>query len=157
MLQKDLLQFLKIIKEAGLAVKLDTNGSNPEMLKTAINEDLVDYIAMDIKGDLDSYKNICGYNQTKNIVESIKIIKNSGKEYEFRTTVLPYYHRLEDFQKIGLLLAGASRYTVQGFRPQITLVEELETEKPFSRQNLTEIAEIMRNYVKEVVIHDNLS
>ncbi len=156
MLQPDLLEFMRKIKDKGLLVKLDTNGSNPDMLKSAISENLVDYIAMDIKGPLESYEKICGYKSTSGIKRSISLIMNSGIDYDFRTTVLPHYHEISDFHKVGELLRGAKRYTVQGFRSKITYDKNLETKQAFTLEELGEIAKIMERYVTKVVVHDNL-
>ncbi len=157
MLQPDLLAFMRKIKGKGLLVKLDTNGSNPAMLKTAISEGLVDYIAMDIKGPLENYEKICGYKNTTGIERSIKLIMDSGIDYDFRTTVLPHYHKLDDFHKVGELLRGAKRYTLQGFRPKITYDKSLAVERSFNQEELAAIASVMESYVKKVVVHDNLS
>jgi len=157
MVQSDLLTFMKKLKEMGYLVKLDTNGSNPAALAKVIAEGLVDYIAMDIKGPLADYENICGHTDTDKISESIGIIMNSGLDYEFRTTVLPHYHEVEDFHKVGALIQGAKCYTIQGFRPQITFDKKLADEKSFTLDELGRIAEIMKKYVSKVVVHDNLS
>jgi pyruvate formate lyase activating enzyme len=155
LIQPDVLDFIAKIKKLGFLVKLDTNGSNPVLLNEIINKKLVDYIAMDIKGPLDKYKQICGYSNTKFIQESIKIIKQSSLNYEFRTTVLPYYHEISDFNKVGKLISGATNYTIQGFRPQITLDPILHDTAIFSSADLGKIAKIMAPYVASVVIHPN--
>ncbi len=87
-LEDDLIQFTKKIKERGLAVKLDTNGSNPQVLKELLDKNLVDYVAMDVKGPKYLYSSIVGKNvDTKKVEESMKLLE--GKNYEFRTTVSP--------------------------------------------------------------------
>lgn len=156
MVQPDLSLFMKRLKDMGYLVKLDTNGSNPGALAKVISDGLVDYIAMDIKGPLENYENICGHIDTAKISESIGIIMDSGLDYEFRTTVLPHYHALSDFHKVGELIKGAKCYTIQGFRPQITYDKKLSTERSFTLDELSEIAEIMKKYVSKVVVHDNL-
>ena len=157
MVQPDLIEFIKDIKALGFLVKLDTNGSNPIMLKQVIDAKLVDYIAMDIKGPLEKYMIICGYSNTKVIQESIDIIKTSGVTYEFRTTVLPHFHELTDLRIIGKMIEGAPLYTIQGFRPQIVLDKLLERAKSFSKTELVEIRNEIAPFVSRVVIHDNLS
>jgi pyruvate formate lyase activating enzyme len=157
MIQPDLLDFMKTLKKMNLLVKLDTNGSNPGMLKEAIDNGLVDYIAMDIKGTYESYKDICGYGNVSDVEESVALIKSSGIDYEFRTTVLPHYHKLSDFETIGKMLEGAERYTIQGFRSRITLDKTLESAKSFTLSELEEIVHVMEKHVKKVVLHDNLS
>lgn len=96
-LHKDLPYFIKEIKNMGFLVKLDTNGTNPEMLKTIIDKNLVDFIAMDIKAPFEKYKKICGTEiNTKKIVNSIEIIKDSSIEKEFRTTFVKKIQKKED-------------------------------------------------------------
>ena len=92
---EDLPDFIKKIKKLDYFVKLDTNGSNPEMLKDLIEKKLIDYVAMDIKAPLinTKYTQITGIKGILNKVKkSIKIIKNSGLDYEFRTTIVPTFH-----------------------------------------------------------------
>ncbi|MEI7690745.1 MAG: anaerobic ribonucleoside-triphosphate reductase activating protein [bacterium] len=153
---KDIELLIKKIKEMGFLVKLDTNGSDPVKLMSLIEKELVDYIAMDIKGPLDKYSIITAYMNKKVIQESIKIIMMSGIKFEFRTTVLPYYHELSDFNQIGELIKGAPLYTIQGFRPQITYNKKLQKEEIFTTKELEEIKQVMENYVDKVVIHENL-
>lgn len=154
--QADLPQFISRIKDHEYLVKLDTNGGNPVMLKNLIDAKLVDFVAMDIKGPLESYTKICRFDEGENIKESINIITESGLLYEFRTTAVPFYHKISDFEKVGKLIEGAERFAIQGFRPQNTFDKALEKMEPFSKSQLEEIVKIMRRYVKEVVIHENL-
>jgi len=155
-IHNDIDLFIKKIKEMGFLVKLDTNGSDPAKILSLIENKLVDYIAMDIKGPLDKYPTISTYMNKKVIQESIRMIITSGLKYEFRTTVLPYYHELNDFDQIGELIKGASLYTIQGFRPQITYNKALQKEKIFTTKELEQIKQVMENYVEKVVIHENL-
>ncbi|TFG35553.1 MAG: anaerobic ribonucleoside-triphosphate reductase activating protein, partial [Parcubacteria group bacterium] len=96
-LNKDLPIFIRKIKKLGYLVKLDTNGSNPAMLKELIKEKLVDYIAMDIKAPKDSYEKIGGKGvNIDDIEKSIDILKQNKVDYEFRTTIVPTIHSKED-------------------------------------------------------------
>jgi pyruvate formate lyase activating enzyme len=155
LIQSDILDFIQQVKALGFDVKLDTNGSNPEKLAELIDRKLVDYIAMDIKGTLAKYPTICAYSTTNVIQRSVKMIMESGLDYEFRTTVLPKYHGADDFKEIGKIIEGAKLYTIQGFRPQITLDSSLGDEKPFGTSELQSFAEIIFPYVQKVVIHGN--
>lgn len=155
LVQLDIEDFIYKIRELGFAVKLDTNGSNPEKLRQLITKKLINYVAMDIKGSSAKYAQICAYPNTKVIQQSVKTIMESGLDYEFRTTVLPKFHELNDFEEIGELIKGARLYTIQGFRPQITLDPRLSNEKPFSSDGLRKISEVIAPYVQKVVIHDN--
>lgn len=89
-IHNDLLTFIKELKSLQLKIKLDTNGSNPNMIENLLQEDLIDYIAMDIKAPLRLYNKLCGSIVNKDdICSSINIIKNSRIDYEFRTTLAP--------------------------------------------------------------------
>lgn len=115
-LQEDLIEFIKKIKGYGLKVKLDTNGYQYDVLKYLIDNRFVDYIAMDIKDDLDYYEKITGTKKIDvNILKnSIELIKNSGIDHEFRTTIVKEYH---DYNKISNLcdLVGNSKYFIQNY------------------------------------------
>jgi pyruvate formate lyase activating enzyme len=147
-LNKDLPDFIKKIKKMGYLVKLDTNGSNPEMLKKLISEKLVDYFAMDVKAPLEpKYNDAAGVKiDLEKIKKSIEIIKNFGIEYEFRTTVVPVLHAKEDIIQIAKKLSPARRYFLQQFRPQKTLDSSFEKEKPYSSEELTEICRSIQPY-----------
>ncbi len=155
-LQSDSPDFTKKIKDLGLKVKLDTNGSNPKMLGGLIKGKLVDYVAMDIKNSPDKYQETCGMAFNGNIKESIELIKESGLDYEFRTTVLPKYHNLADFEELGKAIMSAKKYVVQGFRNEITFDKGLKNTSKFAQEDLLKIKKIMQKYVKEVEIRANI-
>lgn len=117
MLQKGLFDFMKKVKDLGLLVKLDTNGSFPELLKKAIDDGLVDYVAMDIKAPKEKYGEVIGVPgfDISPIEKSVEILKNSGIDYEFRTTVVKELHSLDDIIKIGEWLRGSKKYFLQNF------------------------------------------
>lgn len=142
---KSLPDFIKKIKKMGFLVKLDTNGSNPEMLKKLIDDKLIDYIAMDIKAPLGQflkYDKATGVKVDLNkIKESVKIIKNSGFDYEFRTTVVPTVHSKEDILQIAEDIKPAKKFYLQNFRPQKNLNRKFEKIKPYSGDFLLEIKE----------------
>ncbi len=138
-IHKDLSQLCKKIKKIGFSVKLDTNGSNPKMLKKLINNKLVDYVAMDVKAPLNSQK----YNKAvgkkinlKKLMESIKIIKESGVNYEFRTTLVPSINNLDDIVEIAKEIFPAKRYFLQNFEPKKTIKERCKKIKPYSGEYL---------------------
>lgn len=154
-IQADLPQFIARIREYGYSVKLDTNGSNPSLLNNLLTNQLIDYVAMDIKGPLENYSRISHFSDTSNIEISIEIIKKAGIPHEFRTTVLPAYHKVEDFEKIGKLLAGAQRYALQGFRDENVFDKTLVGGEKFMKHELEAMAGIMKRYVSDVVIREN--
>lgn len=144
---KDLPQFIKKIINLGFLVKLDTNGSNPKMLKDLIDQNLIDYVAMDIKASPKNqiYKSILAEGvQLSDIEESVKILKNSGVDFEFRTTVVNTIHKKEEFKEIAEWIGGENvKYYLQNFLPTKTIDPEFEKIKPFQK-------EFLENIVKEI-------
>ena len=114
-LNSDLVSFIKDIKDLGYLVKLDTNGTNPDMVSYLINNNLVDYIAMDIKTSFDHYKDISNTNNNiQDIIKSIDIIKNSNVDHEFRTTVISNIKE-DDLVSIAKYISP-SKYYLQEFK-----------------------------------------
>ena len=148
-IHKDLPDFIKKIRKLGFKVKLDTNGTNPEMLKSLIDKKLIDYIAMDIKGSLENYAIITGMClNIDNIKKSIKIITQSGLPYEFRTTVVASLVEKKDIKKIGELIKGAKKWYLQNFKSDINLVDDsFEKHKPYSLKEMEEMRKIGETYV----------
>jgi len=173
-ISKQLPSFIKKIKKAGFLVKLDTNGSDSGLLKKLISQQLLDYVAMDIKAPLkmqnakcknqfaeafvsshasakasandnvkfkkNKYKEATGGRADLNkIKKSIEIIKNSGVDYEFRTTVVPGIHKREDIIQIAKDIAPAKRYYLQSFRPEKNIDPKFEKVKPYPQEFLLEI------------------
>lgn len=119
-LQKELPEFLKKIKKLGYNIKLDTNGSNPELIEELVKKRLIDYVAMDIKTNLEEYYKITKNADSNRIKQSIEIIKNLP-EYEFRTTVVPGLIKKENLLEIANLLRkmGANKkFVLQQFIPR---------------------------------------
>lgn len=149
-LQKDLPEFIKQVKDLGFAVKLDTNGSFPEMLEKVLPN--LDYVAMDIKAPLEKYSRIVNVDvDTSKILKSIEVLKNGGVDYEFRTTVVKSQLSFEDFEKIGQLIQGAPRYYLQRFEASKILDKSLENEKTYSTEEIERIIDILKSYVKAEV------
>jgi pyruvate formate lyase activating enzyme len=144
-LYPDLPEFIKKIKALRFLVKLDTNGTNSEMLKALLEEKLIDYIAMDIKTLLqkESYEKVVGGAVSlDNIKESISVITQSDLEYEFRTTIVPGLHVEEDILKIAEFIKGAKRYYLQQFRAgEKILVPEFRGIKAYPAEFLQELRE----------------
>ena len=117
LLQPDIKDFIKEIKELGYSVKLDTNGCFPDKLKDLVNNGLVDYVAMDIKNSKAKYADTVGVKNfdMAPIEESVEFLKEGHVDYEFRTTVVKELHNVEDTQDIGVWLKGATRCFVQNF------------------------------------------
>jgi len=153
-LNKNLPKFLQKIKKLGFLVKLDTNGTNPKMLKRLIKEKLVDYLAMDLKGPLEKYSQITTRPFNPQLIKkSIKIIKTSGLPYEFRSTILPYFHKITDILKMAKLITGAEIYYLQKFVPRRDLVnKKIIKEEAFNHQEMTELAKKCQEFVKKCFI-----
>lgn len=117
LLQHDAADFLKKVRELGFAVKLDTNGCFPQVLADILQQELVDYVAMDIKNCREKYAQtvgIPGFDITP-VEESVRLLQNSGINFEFRTTVVKKFHTAADIQAIGEWCQGAPHYFLQQF------------------------------------------
>lgn len=123
LLHKDIEDFIRKIREMGYKVKLDTNGYHPDMLKKLIDEELLDYIAMDVKNSFTKYAVTAGVPNidTSIIKRSISIIMNSGVDYEFRTTVVGGLHEACDFEQMAAAIQGAKAYYLQQFTMRDTV------------------------------------
>lgn len=116
-IQPDIVEFIKKIKKMGFLVKLDSNGTRPDVLKKLINQKLVDYIAMDIKSSLENYDLVTGSKVDKDRIRlSVNLIMHSRMPYEFRTTVVPGLHTEKDFDEIAKWIDGAQAYYLQEYR-----------------------------------------
>ena len=145
----DLIPFIKKVKEFKLDIKLDTNGYNPAMLKEILDNNLVDYIAMDIKAIPDKYMKVIKKKIDFNkILESIDLIKKSNIKYEFRTTIMKGVHDKKDIIKI-LKLIGDSKLYLQNF--QYTDVVKDKNIKSFSRDELLKLKEELKEYPNVIV------
>jgi pyruvate formate lyase activating enzyme len=125
-LQSDLPDFIRNVKTLGLAVKLDTNGSRPKMLRRLFGEDLLDFVAMDVKAPMDRYATLAGVEIDANVLrESIVLIAGSGVAYEFRTTVVPALHSTSDIDAIRRELPPGASLRLQKFQPEHALASWL--------------------------------
>lgn len=116
-LMDDLVSKIEQIKKLGFKIKLDSNGTNPEVLNELIRKNLLNYVAMDIKNSEEMYPETTGVKnaQIDKIKQSISILMNSGIDYEFRTTLVAEYHSKESIEKMGELIKGAKRLFLQKF------------------------------------------
>lgn len=117
-LQPDLPAFIKKVRSLDFKIKLDTNGYRPDVIFELLNENLLDYIAMDIKSGYSNYSKVCGINNLNMeiIKNSISIIESSGIDYEFRTTVVEEFHSQQDFIEIAQMISSNSPYYIQSFK-----------------------------------------
>ncbi|HCJ01377.1 MAG TPA: anaerobic ribonucleoside-triphosphate reductase activating protein, partial [Clostridiales bacterium] len=118
-MQKGLREFIEKVRALGYRVKMDTNGTNPALLKELLEERLLDYVAMDIKTDFEHYEEVTGVSNPallNKVKESVQILKTLAPDYEFRTTVMAEYHSDKNYQAIADIVKGAKRFFVQKFK-----------------------------------------
>lgn len=152
-LQEDLAVFIKKIKEMGYLVKLDTNGSHPEILYNLLQDNLLDFIAMDIKAGFLKYQEIVRreIDLTK-IKKSIDLIINSGVNYEFRTTVVESELEFSDLIQTAEMIKGAKTYALQKFIPNKVYDQTFLSKKSYSDLDFEIIKDKIKDYVGEVVL-----
>nr|MBQ8253840.1 anaerobic ribonucleoside-triphosphate reductase activating protein [Lachnospiraceae bacterium] len=164
---KELPDFIKKIKELGFLVKLDTNGTNPQMLRHLYEESLIDYVAMDIKAGLSDYFRVAGISETEtsiftasgqnyleNIKDSVHFLMHetdsSRFTYEFRTTVVRELHDASSFQEIGRWIAGAKRYFLQSYRDSENVL--CPGYHSYKKEEMEFFAEIVRPFIPNVAL-----
>ena len=152
LLHRDIEELIRRIRAMGFRIKLDTNGCHPDMLKRLLDGHLIDYAAMDIKNNPGKYAVTAGLKQfdLSPVLESIRLLKESDIDYEFRTTVIAEFHEEKDFYEIGEMIRGARHYYLQCFTDRETV--------PFkglhapSADALRTYEKIMQAYVKDTHI-----
>ena len=149
-LEPHLKEHIKQVKELGFLIKLDTNGTNPEILKDLIDSQLLDYVAMDIKNSESKYQLTTGVKHVDmdKIKESINILMNNGVPYEFRTTLVDEFHKLEDMEGLGLLIKGAKHLYLQKFVERDGCIQKGLHE--VSEEQANRFKEILLKYIDEV-------
>lgn len=150
-LQKDLEAFCQKIKDMWFLVKLDTNWQNPDILKKLLEKNLLNYIAMDIKWDYDNLEDLIWKYDKQKYFESIKLIKNSDIDGEFRTTLIKNYHSLDDFETVVKQITGAKKYFLQNYKWGNTLQEDFDG-KSFLSWELIDFKNIALQYVEKCTI-----
>jgi pyruvate formate lyase activating enzyme len=137
-LQKDLYDFVSTIKHKGFLVKIDTNGSFPKKLEQMIDDGLIDYVSMDVKAPKSSYEKVTNTSvNIENIDSSIHIIRKKAPDYEFKTTVIPRFHKEEDIIRIAQWIKGSKKYYLQQFKHESTLLSEIfKQEKSYTKEEL---------------------
>jgi pyruvate formate lyase activating enzyme len=149
----DLVDCITKVKALGFKVKLDSNGNKPEVIQELLQKKLLDYIAMDIKTSLAQYKSLVGnLADTVALQKSIDLIKSSGIPYEFRTTLTKETHTPEILKAMIPLLSGSKKYTLQHFRPEITLDPAFASNHDFTATEMEEIKNIFAPHVEKIVI-----
>jgi len=150
----DLPDFIRRVKQLGYLVKLDTNGTHPVMLQKLLDEGLLSYVAMDIKASMARYEEVVARPIiVEDIQKSVALIKNSGIDHEFRTTLVKSQVSYDDLEEIGQLVHGSPRFALQRFRPGRTLNPQFAHEQTYSDAELQTIKERMERHVASCVIH----
>jgi len=154
-LQKDLLDVCRRVKALGYQVKLDTNGSRPEVLRRLIAEDLVDYIAMDLKTDPLRYRTFINRDcEPAALFASIQVIMDSGKHYEFRTTCVKPIVTVRAVEQIVRLIQGARLYVLQRFRDAHVLHPEFFKDRDcdYSPDELRQLKTVAEKWVTRCMV-----
>lgn len=152
LLHKGLKDFIRKVRNLGLKVKLDTNGSNPAALKELVEEGLLDYVAVDIKNCPEKYPETIGLEgyDISEIEKTKNYLLEDHVDYEFRTTVVAQFHEVEDIRKIGEWIRGARRYFLQNFEDHGTCIQAGLSE--VGPEMLEKMKEAAGPYVKEIEI-----
>ena len=152
-LNRDLPEFIEKVRALGLLVKLDSNGTAPDMIADLIDRGLIDYIAMDIKSSPEGYSKAVGLKEMSmdDIFRSVDLIMQSGIDYEFRTTVVDGIHTADDFKKTGIWIKGAKAYYLQQYKDSGDLIAPRGLASP-SKETLEKYREILLPYVPNTSI-----
>lgn len=151
-LYSDIISFISTIKELGFKVKLDTNGTNPALIRELVERQLIDYIAMDIKNSREKYKITAGNKalSIKSIEESISFIMSDKVDHEFRTTIVNELHTAQDMDSIGQWIKGARAYYIQAYKDSGDIISPGYTSP--SKETLIRYQDILSHYTKNVSI-----
>lgn len=155
-LHKKLPEFIKNIKDMGYLIKLDTNGSNPNMVEELIENKLVDYIAMDIKAPFDEYNNIITKEiNIENVKKTFKLLVQNKVDYEFRTTVVSNLLNYESFVKINEIFkkeGKIKKYCLQRFKKSKHLNEFYLNAKTLTDEEFEKVSLLFKNTVEEFMV-----
>ena len=149
-IQPDLIDFIKKVKDLGFLVKLDTNGSFPDVLNSLIEGKFIDYVAMDIKAPKQKYELfVKDENIVENIDKSIELLKQDKVDYEFRTTLAPNILEEQDILAIADWIKFAPRYFLQRFQSNKVLDEEFKNLQPWSERRIKAVLKKIKSYFSE--------
>jgi len=160
-LQPDLEDFIRKVRSLGLKIKLDTNGSRPDILKDLCQKGLIDYVAMDVKAAPSEYARVCGLSAEGSdffapYAESVAFLKQSGIDHEFRTTLVKGLHTRKSMQELAAFLSGAAAWYLQSYEESSDVISLLEhgpgTFSGFSSPELNEFLSIAQEHVPAAVL-----
>lgn len=150
LLHRDIVPFLRRVKEVGMDIKVDTNGHHPDLLRELLDDGLVDYVAVDIKAPPSRYRDVVRAKvDVSKIEESISLLKETKVPHEFRTTVVPGLLEDGEYEEIARWLKGAPRYALQAFRPVRTLDPEFRKLDPTPPELLKDLCRRLSPYFLE--------
>jgi len=154
LMHKDIIDFLEKVKKLDHLIKIDTNGSYPKRLQEIVDKKLVDYLDMDVKAPKKKYDKLTGVKtDIKKIEQSIKIIRNSGVDYEFKTTFVPDFLTKEDIIEIGKWLEGSKQFYLQQFKNDTPLISpDLQKLVPYPKKVLVDTLEEIKPYFQKCEI-----
>jgi pyruvate formate lyase activating enzyme len=144
----EIFDLARMLKAEGMKVKLDTNGSFPDVIEALITRELVDYVAMDVKAPLDfeSYARSAGITDRRafeRVKDSIDLLLEGRVDYEFRMTIVPALHRPSDLKQVAEHLKGAARFVIQNYVPRSPINPEFLNEAPYDRERLEEFRDMV--------------
>lgn len=151
LLHEDIKDFITEVKEKGFLIKVDTNGTFPKRLHQLLDEELIDYVSMDVKAPSEKYHRLTGVQvDIDSIDQSIDIIMNKATEYEFKTTVIPGLLEKKDITDIASWIKGAKRYYLQQFKINVPLIDQRlhASAKQFSKQDFLDMKQQAESYVE---------
>lgn len=150
-LNKDLPDFCRKIKEIGVSIKVDSNGTNPEMIKTLAGNGLADYFAIDIKNDKTGYAKTIGLNgfDLSNVEKTVSYLINGNIGYEFRTTIISQFHKESNILEIAKWIDGAEKYFLQKFKSGDNCLSP-DGLTPVPDEEALKFANIAKPFVKSV-------
>lgn len=155
LLHEDLPEFIRKIRERGFQVKLDTNGSFPECLEELLRQELVEYVALDVKTSPEEYHALSGFPGARERVwHSLEILRNSGIPFECRTTLVPRFHSKKTLVNLGTWIQGIPLWVLQRFRPGKTLDPSLAKERSFRSAEMEAFREIATSYAVKVLLRE---
>lgn len=157
-LHQNLPRLCEKMKEIGFRVKLDTNGTNPAATRGLIDKQLIDYIALDVKAPLtiEKYSRACGLDAKPimdGVKETIQLLLDGAIEYEFRTTVVPTLHEIEDVEEICQAIEGCKKYALQNFKPDVeTIDQNFQNLTSFSKAQMDDLLQAAKKTIANTVV-----
>jgi len=153
-LQRDLVDFIRSYKEKGFSIKLDTNGSNPQVLQELLDKKYLDYVAMDLKTDIKHYEMVIGRSgYDRQLQESIHLLKNSAIDYEFRTTFVKDLMSQQSIEGLKELVQNSNRFVLQSVKLSDEVLLPKTQMQPYSKEEMEKLKEEFAPYVRDIQLN----